>query len=272
MQCTYCSNEAEFSDAGVSGMLSCARCEMVLSHVCKVDRKFHPKPEFRALALLAQTCKSLGESVLLSNNDGFIVEGTSSLWYSVRPLRTTTESAIEVHGFRNKKAAQSWDKPIKICIQLTEYTINEYPLADMLAAYLLTLRNDQGSAKHITTLLMLHQTWFENTVGNSAKGWSGISKIHPDGFHDDDDDEWDGDWEDEVFDIDDETLKGLNLDQEEQNHLFFEWLESDGNGESLISVNNRLEGEPVEEGHITSEEDVWKFEAEVRGEHHCIRG
>lgn len=232
-----------------------------------------PKPEFRALALLGQTCKSLGKSVFLSNNDGFIVEGTSTLWYSVRPLRTTTESAIEVHGFRNKKAAQSWNKPIKICIQLTEYTINEYPLADMLAAYLLALRNDQESAKNITTLLMLHQTWFENTAGNSAKGWSAISKNHPYGFHDDDDEEWDGDWEDEVFDIDDETLESLNLDQEEQNNLFFEWLESDdSNGELVMSVHNRLEDEPVDGGQITSEEDVWKFEAEVRGERHCIRG
>ncbi|HIG20279.1 MAG TPA: hypothetical protein EYQ78_05875 [Candidatus Poseidoniales archaeon] len=232
-----------------------------------------PKPEFRALALLGQACKSLGESVIQTNNDGFIVEGTSSLWYSVRPLRTTTYSAIEVHAFRNKKAALSWNKPIKICIQLMELTMDEYPLADKLAAYLLTLRNDQGSAEHITTLLMLHQNWFENTTGNSAKDWSKISKNHPYGFHDDDDDEWDGDWEDEVFDIDDETHPPFGQELEEQNRLFFEWLESDdGNGELVISVHNRLEDEPVEDGHTTSEEDVWKFEAEVRGEHHCIRG
>jgi hypothetical protein len=120
---------------------------------------------------------------------------------------------------------------------------------------------------------MLHQNWFENTTGNSAKDWSKISKNHPYGFHDDDDDEWDGDWEDEVFDIDDETHPPFGQELEEQNRLFFEWLESDdGNGELVISVHNRLEDEPVEDGHTTSEEDVWKFEAEVRGEHHCIRG
>ena len=61
----------------------------------------------------------------------------------------------------------------------------------MLAAYLLTLRNDQASAENVTTLLNIHQTWFENTKGNSAKDWSEMSKNHPHGFHvDDDDDEY----------------------------------------------------------------------------------
>lgn len=230
-----------------------------------------PKPEFRALSFLAQTCESLGESVILSSNDGFIVEGTSSLWYSVRPLGTTTDSAIEVHAFRNKKAAQSWNKPIKICIQLIEYGINEYPLADMLAAYLLTLRNDQASAENVTTLLNIHQTWFENTMGNSAKDWSEMSKNHPYGFHVDDDDEWEEEWEDEIFDDDDETHPPFGLELEEQNRLFFEWLESgDDHAEFVTSVQDRLE-EGTEAGQITNEEDVWKFEAEARGESHCIR-
>jgi hypothetical protein len=231
-----------------------------------------PKPEFRALALLAQTYESLGESVLLSKNDGFIVEGTSSLWYSVRPLRITSDSAIEVHGFRNKKAAKSWNKPIKICIQINENTMEEYPLADKLAAYLLTLRNDLVSSENVTTLLMLHRTWFENTTGKSAKEWSDMSKNHPHGFHVDDDDEWDDEWDDEVFDIEDETYSEFEQESEEQNRLFFEWLESDDdNGEFLISVQNRLENEPLEEEQLTSEEDIWKFEADARGELHCIR-
>jgi hypothetical protein len=213
----------------------------------------------------------LGESVLLSKNDGFIVEGTSSLWYSVRPLRITSDSAIEVHGFRNKKAAKSWNKPIKICIQINEYTMEEYPLADKLAAYLLTLRNDLVSSENVTTLLMLHRTWFENTTGKSAKEWSAMSKNHPHGFHVDDD-EWDDEWDDEVFDIEDERYSEFEQESEEQNRLFFEWLESDDdNGEFLISVQNRLENEPLEEEQLTSEEDIWKFEADARGELHCIR-
>lgn len=233
-----------------------------------------PKPEFRALALLAQTCESLGKSVFLSNNDGFIVEGASSLWYSVRPLRTSTDSVIEVHGFRNQKAAQSWDKPIKVCIQLMEYMVNFYPLADKLAAYLLTLRNDQRSAENITTLLMLHQTWFENPTGNSAKNWSEMSKNHPYGFHDDDDDEeWDDDWVDGMYDNVEVANPPFGQELEEQNHLFLEWLESDDeNGEFLVSVHNRPEDDVVDDGLITSEEDVWKFEAEARGERHCIQG
>jgi len=231
-----------------------------------------PKPEFRALSLLAQTYESLGESVLLSNNDGFIVEGTSSLWYSVRPLRITSDSAIEVHGFRNKKAAKSWDKPIKICIEITENMMGEYPLADKLAAYLLTLRNDLVSSKNVTTLLVLHQTWFENTTRKSAKEWSTMSKNHPHGFHVDDDDGWDEEWDDEVFDIDDETYPELEQESEEQNRIFNAWLESDDdNSEFLISVQNRLENQSPEDEQLTSEEDIWKFEANARGERHCIQ-
>lgn len=233
-----------------------------------------PKPEFRALALLAQTYESLGESVLLSNNDGFIVEGTSSLWYSVRPLRITSDSAIEVHGFRNKKAAKSWDKPIKICIEITENMMGEYPLADKLAAYLLTLRNDLVSSENVTTLMMLHQIWFENTAGKSAKEWSTMFKNHPHGFHVDDDDGWDEEWDDEVFDIDEETSSPLWVGQEseEQNRIFNAWLESDDdNSEFLISVQNRLENQSPEDEQLTSEEDIWKFEANARGERHCIQ-
>jgi hypothetical protein len=230
-----------------------------------------PKPEFRALALLRQTYESLGESVLLSDNDGFIVEGTSSLWYSVRPLRTTSDASIEVHGFRNKKAAKSWHKPVKICIQMNENLMDEYPLADKLAAYLLTLRNDLVSSENVTTILMLHQTWFENTTGKSAKDWSTMSKDHPHGFHVDDD-EWDDEWDDEVFEIDDETYSEFEQQSEGQNRIFNAWLESDeDNGEFLISVQNRLENEPLEEEQLTSEEDIWKFEADARGELHCIR-
>jgi hypothetical protein len=231
-----------------------------------------PKPEFRALALLRQTYESLGESVLLSDNDGFIVEGTSSLWYSVRPLRTTSDASIEVHGFRNKKAAKSWHKPVKICIQMNENLMDEYPLADKLAAYLLTLRNDLVSSENVATVLMLHQTWFENTTGKSAKDWSTMSKDHPHGFHVDDDDEWDDEWDDEVCDIGDETYSEFEQQSEEQNRIFNAWLESDeDNGEFLISVQNRLENEPLEEDQLTSEEDIWKFEADARGELHCIR-
>ena len=42
MHCPHCSNEVEFSDTDVLEHLICERCEMVLSHVCKVDRKFRP--------------------------------------------------------------------------------------------------------------------------------------------------------------------------------------------------------------------------------------
>ncbi|GEM_PF-857047 len=232
-----------------------------------------PKPEFRALSLLSQTCESLGESVSQSKNDGFIVEGTSSLWYSVRPTRTATDSAIEVHAFRNKKSAQSWKKPIKICIQLIEHGFHEYPLADMLAAYLLTLRNDQGSADNVATLLNLHQTWFENTKGKSAKDWSEMAKIHPYGFHVDDDyDDWDEEWEDEMFDVDDETEPQYGIELEEQNRLLFEWLESSDNDPAwIVSLDEGLEKEQGEEGQVTNEEDVWKYEADARGETHCIR-
>jgi hypothetical protein len=147
--------------------------------------------------------------------------------------------------------------------------MEEYPLADKLAAYLLTLRNDLVSSENVTTLLMLHRTWFENTTGKSAKEWSAMSKNHPHGFHVDDDDEWDDEWDDEVFDIGDETYPEFEQESEEQNRLFNSWLESDG--EFLISVNHCLENEPLEEEQTTSEEDIWKFEADARGELHCIR-
>ena len=155
---------------------------------------------------------------------------------------------------------------------MNENLMDEYPLADKLAAYLLTLRNDLVSSENVATVLMLHQTWFENTTGKSAKDWSTMSKDHPHGFHVDDDDEWDDEWDDEVCDIGDETYSEFEQQSEEQNRIFNAWLESDeDNGEFLISVQNRLENEPLEEDQLTSEEDIWKFEADARGELHCIR-
>jgi hypothetical protein len=229
-----------------------------------------PKPEFRALSLLSKTWESLGESVDFAGNGRYIVEGTSSLWYSLSLQGNISSTAIEVRGYRNKKAAKEWNKGIKICIQIDDSMLTTLPLADKLAAYLLTLRNDQTSANEVSTLRMLHQTWFENQKNKSEKTWKQMFSNHPQGFQEDEE-TWEEDWDDEEFDYEEEPSTEIEELPEGEQYRFFEWLESVNHHDRyVLEVNRQVEDNVVHEDHSTSEEDYWKLEAQARGEAHCV--
>ena len=205
--------------------------------MCEEEPKFiAPMPEMRALEFLANTFESLGE--LVEIRDGyFVVEGNSSLYYSVKPVGRMPNIGIEVRAFRNKEQAETLGDGIRICIVFDDF--NPLPLGDKIASYLLVLCNDIGSAENISTLRMLQHSWFELGFEHNDEGWKSMSTEFPHGFQEDEPD-WDDEW-----DEDDEVLCEMSD---------FDYTEEDS--------------EACPEGTIDN--DTWELEAEIRGESHCI--
>tara|TARA_B100001750_G_C15517272_1_gene608317 strand:- start:1839 stop:3449 length:1611 start_codon:yes stop_codon:yes gene_type:complete len=210
--------------------------------MCEEEPKFiAATPEIKALEFLAKTCESLGGLVEI-RGDYFVVEGNSSLFYSVKPVGRMPHIGIEVRAFRVKEQTEFLGEGIRICIVFDDF--NPLPLGDKIAAYLLVLCNDQGSASNISTLGMLQHSWFQLGFENNDEGWKSMASEFPHGFQEDEPD-WD-EWDDDemIYDTSDSDCT-LDVIQEPE-------LDSRNHPEEII------------------DNDTWELEAEVRGESHCI--
>jgi hypothetical protein len=207
--------------------------------MCEEEPQFvGPMPEMRALQFLENTCQSLDGLVEVSD-DYFIVKGKSSLYYTVKPVGRASNVGIEVRAFRNKEQTVSAINGVRICIVFGDYI--PLPLGDKIAAFLLTLSDDIGSAANISTLQNLHHTWFQSYLrGNGEEipmhlvvdGWKQMLEEFPHGFQEDEP-EWDDEWE-----------EGEEIE-----------LDIPDNEEELVDAIDN---------------DSWELEAEARGEAHCI--
>ena len=83
-----------------------------------------PEPEFRALKLLNNTYEALGESVSISKKSSFIVEGMSSLCYSIKVHNGYGNYGIEVEAYRGIEEALIEETPIKLCIHFFKTLIS----------------------------------------------------------------------------------------------------------------------------------------------------
>ena len=246
---------------------------------CDIETKLiGPEPEFRALKLLNNTYEALGESVSISKKSSFIVEGMSSLCYSIKVHNGYGNYGIEVEAYRGIEEALIEETPIKLCIHLDHHLMTDYPLADKIATFLLTLRNDLASAENVSTIGMLHYTWLGkggNRKCRTLKKWKKMAESKPQGFQEDGEDWDDAEWPDELGD---EWPDGVDHDDawvypheeivempSDEQVRFFDLLHSDSieiplGGTTLQSTLPSLN---------TDEAELWKLEAEARGETHC---
>lgn len=213
--------------------------------MCEREPRFvGPMPEMRALQFLANTCQSL-DGLVEVTDDYLVVKGKSSLYYTVKPIGRASNVGIEVRAFRNKEQTTSLVNGVRICIVFGDYF--PLPLGDKIAAYLLTLSDDVGSATIISTLQMLHHTWFQSDFeGHGDNGWKQMLEQFPHGFQEDEP-EWDDEWEEEEFEH--------NIPD---------------NDEELVIVEDALSNQHADNTPGIIDNDSWEMEAEARGEAHCI--
>ena len=204
--------------------------------MCEEEPQFvGPMPEMRALQFLANTCQSLDGLVEVSN-DYFVVKGKSSLYYTVKPVGRASNVGIEVRAFLNKEQTVSAINGVRICIVFGDYI--PLPLGDKIAAFLLTLCDDIGSAANISTLQNLHHMWFQSDFEDYGdNGWKQMLEQFPHGFQEDEP-EWDDEWE-----------EGEEIE-----------LDIPDNEEELLDANSP----------DVIDNDLWEMEAEARGEAHSI--
>ncbi len=226
-----------------------------------------PPPEMRGLELLGNTVQALGCSAEVVG-ESLLVMGESGAHYSVNLLGNNYPTTLFVEAFHRLENARTRTDGIHICITFEEGESSHLPLADRLATFALTLRDDVNSSQNISTLEVFMHEWSEmSTLANSREvifkelgplkkdtartiretidkqldfAWSLIRERHPDGFVEVEEefmDEWDDD-----------------------DHV--EWDFGDDE-EDFILTNLDDETVPPNEEH-------WKTEAEARGETHCL--
>lgn len=213
--------------------------------MCEEEPQFvGPMPEMRALHFLANTCQSLDGLVEVSD-DYFVVKGKSSLYYTVKPVGRASNVGIEVRAYRNQEQTVSPFNGVRICIVFGDYV--PLPLGDKIAAFLLTLSDDVGSAANISTLQNLHLTWFQSDFEDYGdNGWKQMLEQFPHGFQEDEP-EWDDEWEEEEFE-----------------HPIPD------NDEELVNAEDALANQHADNSPGVIDNDSWEMEAEARGEAHCI--
>ena len=212
--------------------------------MCEEEPQFvGPMPEMRALKFLANIYQSL-DGLVEVVDDYFVVKGKSSLYYSVRPVGRTSNIGIEIRAFRNQEQTTSPANGVRICIVFGDYS--PLPIGDKIAAYLLTLSDDVGSAANISTLQMLHHTWFQSRFSHTDGGWKEMLEQFPHGFQEDEP-EWDDEWDEEEL----------------ENHVL-------DNDDELVHAEDALPNQQADHAQEITDNDTWEMEAEARGEAHCI--
>lgn len=260
-------------------------------------KQIAPAPEIRAMQLLGGAAEGLGNHVEV-NGGALLVTGTSGVSYTISPIGVGYASNLFIQAHPNRQTARQKNHGIHICIAFNSETSQELPLADRLAAYLLTLRDDERSSENISTLEHFLKEWV-GRGGNLRKrrddiAWKRLQERFPDGFAEQDDewdDEWDDGWDDCFIDDWDEE----DDDDEEQKTSNHEGAPSSNNdthgiiGNPPYTMGQRtnvhqtvlrwLDGLPngvVEGLEFTDEEraeiddERWKLEAAARGESHCL--
>ena len=229
--------------------------------MCEDEPKFvGPVPEMRALQFLTSTCQSLDGLVSIID-DYFVVKGKSSLYYSIKPSGRASNIGIEVRAYRNQEQTTSLANGARICIVFDDYS--PLPTGDKIAAYMLTLCDDLGSSANISTLEMLHHTWFYSGHEHTEDGWKNMLKEFPHGFQ-----EEEPDWEDEYFEeeeFEDHIIHGQELvdaQEEADNLLYEEWM-------NIVDNESELTEQQASNSEDSNTNDDWEIEAEVRGEAHC---
>jgi len=157
------------------------------------------RPQQKALGFLHSVWRTGQKDFELVEPDSLLIQGHSGLAYRLRLSGRPGNADIKVWAYPDIECARMNRLEVYICVQVFEHK-GPLPLGDLLASYMLALREDRKSASDITTLEMLFNSW-DNCPTQDREGWEQMKALHPHGFVEvlGEDDDWsdEDDWPDE---------------------------------------------------------------------------